>query len=221
MAIIYGFAESEKELLKKYSDKIKKIEDADSVYEEMKKDLEAHGNKGLVAKIKKWSKQKQVKGFGIWKAGAEGENMVLEKLSQLSDEYHVLCGVNIATFSMMGKWKTAQIDFVVVSKKGVILIEVKNWSPEYTKDHKGFNPYEQTKRAGYVLWLFLKSWRFNPPVTNVLLSIQTKMPYNKKYKSVFVSDLDRINYFLQNRNEVLSDKDVEKNIKKLKNQVTK
>ncbi len=116
------------------------------------------------------------------------------------------------------------MDFVVVSKKGVILIEVKNWSTEYFKNHDKLgklNPYEQTDRAGMVLWIFLKSWRSSPRVTNVLLSIQDNMDYNRNYKHVFVSNLDRINYFIENRKDELSEKDVKKIVDKLEHYVTK
>jgi len=39
-------------------------------------------------------------------------------------------------------------------------------------------------------------------------------------RAVFVSNLEKINYFIQNRKEVLSDKDVKKIIGNLKNHVT-
>ena len=48
------------------------------------------------------------------------------------------------------------------------------------------------------------------PVTNALLSIRTKMEYDSYYKSVYVKDLENINYFIQNRNEQFSDKEVER-----------
>lgn len=150
-------------------------------------------------------------------AGAKGEVSVIKKLSELSDNYHVFCGVNIEAPSR--RYNRAQIDFVVVSRKGVILIEVKNWSSTFAKNTSR-NPYKQVDRAGKVLWLYLKSWWFNPRVTNVLLSTRSNLDYNNYYKYVLVSNLDRINYFIENRKEELSDKDVKKVIGKLKSRVT-
>ena len=43
--------------------------------------------------------------------------------------------------------KIAQIDFVVVSKKGVYAIEVKNWSDNYVAQKNYFSPHEQVGRA--------------------------------------------------------------------------
>ena len=158
-------------------------------------------------------------------AGARGELRVLDRLSELPDDYHVLCGVNIelpywVTYNGKKNLRSAQMDYVVASHKGVYMIEVKNWSRGYANRHDGLSPYEQTDRAGRVLWIFLKSWRFSPRVTNVLLSTRGSFEYNRNYKPVFVSSLDRINQFIQNRRDELSEKDVKKVINKLKGHVT-
>lgn len=224
MAIIYGRAQSEKELLKKYPDRVKTIKDISRVREEMKNELKVKDD-GFFSGIRRWNKQRQISKFeknkdSPFQAGARGELQVLDELSKLSDEYHVLCGVNVE-LSYGRRTKSAQIDFVVVSKKGVIMIEVKNWSSAYAKSHNGFNPYSQTQRAGQVLWVFLKSWRFNPRVTSVLLSIQGNMEYDPNHKAVFVSSLYKINDFIKNRPYELSDKDINKVVRRLKNKVTK
>lgn len=116
----------------------------------------------------------------------------------------------------------------MLSKKGIILIEVKNWSDKFYRDTNKMSPHEQTDRAARVLWIAIKSrwgswWRDTKPprVTSVLLSIQGNMRYDPKYKFVNVCDLNMINRFIQNRREELSDKDVEKLIKMLKDHVTK
>lgn len=233
MAIIYGHADSEKQLLNNYPKEVTKIEDIPKMHEYFKEKLKEE-EKGFFAPFRKWNKQRQVNKFEKNKdsplhPGAKGELQVLKKLSQLGDNYHVFCGVNIGlsnyvTYNGKKNLGSAQMDFVVVSQKGVILIEVKNWSTEYFKNYDKFdklNPYEQTDRAGMVLWIFLKSWRFSPRVTNVLLSIQSNMDYNRNYRHVFVSNLDRINYFIENRKEELSERDVEKIVGNLKHYVTK
>jgi hypothetical protein len=230
VAIIYGRADSEMQLLSKYPNRVEKIEDIPKVYQEMKDELKVE-EKGFFAGFRRWNKQRQVNKFtknrnNPLHAGAKGENKVIEKLSSLSDDYHVLCGVRIGLpftvrYNGQKNLRSAQMDFVVVSKKGVFLIEVKNWSNNYVKNHDGFSPYEQTDRAGRVLWITLKRSFINARVTNVLLSIQDNIQYNENYRAVFVSSLEKINGFLENRQEVLSEKDVKKIVEHLKYSVAK
>lgn len=182
-------------------------------------------NKSQIDKINEIKHIDEIK-KSPYHAGAKGELQVLEKLSQLSDDYHVLCGLNIGlgryvTYNRKKNLKSAQMDYVVVSRKGIILIEVKNWSNQYFKSHNGLNPYEQTDRAGRVLWIWLQGWWSGPRVTNVLLSIQDNMPYNRRYRAVFVSNLNKINYFIENRKDALSDNDVRKIVNKLEDHVSK
>lgn len=156
-------------------------------------------------------------------AGAKGELNVLDKLSELNDDYHIFCDVSkeldhYVTYNGRRNLRSAQMDFVVVSYRGVVLIEAKNWSSSFYRQHDGLSPHEQVDRAGRVLWISLKSsWRSprNPPVTSVLLSIRGNMRYDNYYKFVNVKDLKNINYFIQNRYEQFSDKEVERIIDRL------
>ncbi len=230
MAIIYGRADSEKQLLDLYPKRVQEIGDITKVEAEMQEELKAEA-KGLVAKFQRWRLKRQYTKFeknwnDPFHAGAKGENKVLDKLSQLDDEYHVLCGVRIGLpyfISYNGKknLKSAQIDFVVASKKGVYAIEVKNWSDKYVEQKNYFSPHEQAGRAGRLLWHVLKSWRKTPRVSSVVLSIKGNIKYDPKYKMVFVANINNINKFLENRNDALSDKEVRKIVKKLKDRVTK
>ena len=102
------------------------------------------------------------------------------------------------------------------------MIEVKNWSNQYAnKNKKGLNAYEQTERAGRVLWISLQGIFRKVRVTNVLLSVKGNLEYNKSYRSVFVSSLDRINYFLMRKEDILSEKEIKNIVKDLKGHVTK
>jgi hypothetical protein len=232
VALIYGRAESEKELLNLYPKKVQKIEDIDKVHQEMKDELKIP-QKGLLGGIKKWNKQRQVNNFEKNKddpfhAGAKGELNVLDTLSELSDNYHIMCGVNMTlskyvTYNGKRNLRSAQMDFVVVSTRGVILIEVKNWSTQYYNQNKNLSPHEQVDRAGRVLWIRLQSWRSpkNPRITSVLLAVQGNMKYDSRYKFVSVKDPNTINSFIENRQEEFSDKEVSRIIDRLKNHVTK
>jgi len=195
MAIIYGRADSEKQLLDRYPERVQKIDDIDKVEAEMKDELKAE-TKGLVARFRKWGLKRQYKKFlknrdDPFHAGAKGENKVINKLSQLSDEYHVLCGVRIGlpyfiSYNRKKDVKSAQIDFVVVSKKGVYVIEVKNWSDDFVNKQNYYSPHEQVGKHGRLLWHVLKSWRHTPRVTSVVLSIKGNIKYEPSYKEVFL-----------------------------------
>ncbi len=151
--------------------------------------------------------------------GKKGELKVLDKLSELDNSYHILCGMWIVLTH-----KKAQIDFVVVSKRGIISIEVKDWSKEYLlkeqayrKKYGGHSPHFQADMSGRVLWIKLKSSTSlsNPPVTKVLLEIHGNIHDDSQYKFVNVKDLNNINYFIENRYEKLSDEQVQKVIEYL------
>jgi len=205
--------------------KIKKLEKKQQEeLTEWKENPEGIFNKNQSDKINEIKRIDEIKNSPMH-AGAKGELSVIKKLSELSDDYHVLCGLNIGlpryvTYNGRKNLRSAQMDFVVVSRKGIILIEVKNWSFQYFRSHTQLNPYEQTDRAGRVLWISLQGWWSKPRVTNVLLSLRCDMPYNQKYRAVFVSNLNKINYFMENRKDALSDNDVRKIVGKLKGHVT-
>lgn len=226
MSIIYGRADSEKRLLEKYPKEIKKIEDISEIHKKYEEKLER--NSGIFGFFKKWNtkrKLNQIENTKPLHKGAIGENMVLEELSKLGDTYHVLCGLqmklpHVVTYRGQKNLRSAQMDFVVVCKKGVFLIEVKNWSDTYLENYVERDPYEQTERAGRVLWISLDNFFSKIQVTNVLLSISGNIPYNENYR-VFVTSLERINWFLQKRNDILHENDVEKIVNQLKWYVTK
>jgi len=183
MAIIYGIIDSERRLLKKLQDQVNTTE--------KNKDSPLH-------------------------QGVKGELKVLNKLSELDDNFHIFCGLRIdlgrlVTYNRRQDLRKAQMDFVVVSKRGVVLIEAKNWSDEYLAKHKKYGliiPQEQVDRAGRVLWIALNSWPCslkNPSVTRVLLSTHGNMQYDPQFKFVNVKDLNNINYFIKTRTEKFSD----------------
>ena len=232
MAIIYGYADSEKRLLDKLPNEVKNVEDMDRVrkefYRKMKK--QRYGRKSLggtiFAEIKRWHYKRQVDKFqykkiGKLKTGTKGENKVIDELSKLDDSYHIMCGIDIelhnwVTYNGKKNLKSAQMDIVIVCPKGVFVIEVKNWTDKFVQGNKqDFSPFEQVSRAGLVLWITLQNVSKDIRVTNVILSIQGNIPYNEKYRLVSVSSLDSINQFLEKRQDSLSEKEVEKIVKDL------
>jgi len=234
MAIIYGVPEAEKQFLDRLPKEVKSLDDVSKVHQKLTDEYDALENKGITGKFGRWNKKRKINRIdenegNVEHRGAKGEVLALEKLSELSDDYHIFCGMNkelkkYVTYRRERNLKSAQMDFVVVSKRGVAVIEVKNWNSFYYKNHYGLPPHEQVDRAGRVLWITLKSSWFspkNPPVTSVLLSIQGNINYDPDYGYVKVKSLNNINYFLQNKEEQFSDKDVNRLIGRVKGDITK
>jgi hypothetical protein len=227
MAIIYGMADSEKNLLNKLPNEVENVDDIDRVrkefYKKMKKQRNGYGRKSIggiiFSEIKRWHYKRQVDKFQYKKigklvTGTKGENKVIDELLKLDDSYHVLCGVKIelpyfVTYRGEKNLRSAQMDLVVVCPKGIFMIEVKNWTDEYAqRSNQGFSPYEQTERAGRVLWIAVQNIIKDCRINNVLLSITGNLPYNAHYPSVFVSSLNDINSFLEKRTVYLNEDEV-------------
>jgi len=230
MAYLYGMADSERQLLNRLPGEVKDIDDIDRVKKHFEKKLRKKDT-GFFAGLRKWNYQRQINKFENNKdnplhAGTKGENKVIDELLKLDDMYHILCGIRIelpyfVTYNGQKNLKSAQMDLVVVCPKGVFMIEVKNWSNSYAQNYDGLNPYEQTDRAGRVLWIALQDLIKNIRVTNILLSISGNIPYNQRYRAVFVSSLNRINQFLEKRQDSLSPREIKKLVNELKYYVTR
>ncbi len=231
MAIIYGSADSEKQL-DQYPNQVQALEDIDKVHQELRKEIKETFDTGVSGGIKKSNKKQQINKFEKNKDDPLHtetlELNTLDVLNKLPDEFHVLCGVNLAlpdyiTYNGKKNLKSAQMDFVVVSKRGVILLEVKNWSTSYYNKNENLSPHEQVDRAARVLQIALKSWRNpgNPTVKSVVLATRDNIRYDPRYKFVSVSNLDKINSFLQNREEEFSENEVKRVVGRLVHHVTK
>jgi len=63
----------------------------------LKRELK-HEKDGIIGGIKKWNKKRQINKFernhSLFHPGARGELQALDVLSQLPDDYHIMCGVN-------------------------------------------------------------------------------------------------------------------------------
>ncbi len=223
-------ADSERSLLNRLPNEVRNVDDMGRVKKEFEDKIKSTGS-GFFNGIRKWNYKRQVNKFGEkdvgqLRTGTRGENKVIEELIKLDDSYHVLCGVRLelphwVTYNGRKNLKSAQMDLVVVCPKGVYMIEVKNWSNQFVNNNnKSFSPYEQTERAGRVLWISLQGIFRKVRVTNVLLSVKGNLEYDKRYRSVFVSSLDKINSFLEQRQDILSEKEIKNIVKDLKGHVT-
>ncbi|MBT7071667.1 MAG: NERD domain-containing protein [Anaerolineae bacterium] len=87
-------------------------------------------------------------------AGALAELQLAEFLSHLPENYFVIHDVQLSfdrAIRFDDAWrKTAQIDTVVISPAGIFVIEVKNWSKEFSESNNYHDPYDQVKWAWYL-----------------------------------------------------------------------
>lgn len=65
------------------------------------------------------------------KKGEEGEDLVAEKLKYIGNDFIVLRNINLPRTNK----EPVQIDFLCVSKKGIFVIEVKNWLGKITGNY--------------------------------------------------------------------------------------
>ena len=208
---------------------VKKIEDIPKVQRHFQRKIRKADTQ-IFSVIRKWSDNRELakfrgtKGSPIHK-GTRGENDAVKELLKLNDNYHILSGLRIGlthfiTYKEKSRLRSAQMDFVLVGPIGVYMIEVKNWSNYFAKTHHK-SPHEQTDKAGLVLWVKLQNMFPNIRVTNVLLSIQDNLQYDKQYKAVYVCSLDGIIPFLKKREITLNRRQVSKVVEFLKSYVTK
>lgn len=114
-----------------------------------------------------------------YKKGLTGEESVLHILKKLNGNYHIFNDVNLPKTPYNEK---AQIDIVVVSKSGIIIVEVKNIKgiasgnidDEYisilngNSTNKIYNPIRQVNGQGYKLSKLLKSKGIDTFVTGIV-----------------------------------------------------
>ncbi len=132
----------------------------------------------LVNEIKRTAKDiKQFKGY--WR-GVVGEKIVAKNLeNSLDDNYSVFANVNIPEIG-----RNEDIDFIAVGPKGVIIIEVKNWSRTaliingewfahlVSRFHKPrHDPVEQIQRYTNCVTRFFDKQNLKPSIHKFLVKV--------------------------------------------------
>jgi hypothetical protein len=150
--------------------------------------------------------------------GAQGEEIVINALYQLSDEFHVLNDVNLE-FDRAIYWKeqheyieTCQIDHVVIGPTGIFLVETKNWkmSDIETKTDKLI---WQVNRSSLALWYYLKDYYQkgeNPKIRNVIVSVQGSYHGQRLGKYIDVISSYQLCRYITERRNILSENEIKK-----------
>lgn len=151
--------------------------------------------------------------------GAKAEQQVIDLLSTLPDEYHIMSGVNLRRFDTAYWGKRSdeirfqQIDPVVIGPTGLFLIGTKNWSGADIELKTG-DIKRQVKVATHALWVYMKDeYRFyeqNPKIRCVIVSTQGAHPDLKLDKDIDVITLNRLAEYITQREKILTPLNVER-----------
>jgi len=151
-------------------------------------------------------------------AGADGEEYVIEVLSRLPAEYHIINDVNIH-FNKAIYWKkghehirNCQIDHVVVGPTGIFLLETKNWKSSDI-ELKSDKLKHQVERSNLALWYYLKEfyWRSEwPRIRTVVVSMNNSPSGRKPDKYIDIMTPHRLCDYIASRKIALSEDVVHK-----------
>jgi len=144
---------------------------------------------------------------------------VINALSGLSDEFHVLNDVNLRFFKAI-HWRerneyirTCQIDHIVLGPTGIFLVETKIWKTSDI-EIKSDKLIWQVRRSSLALWYFLKDyyWRGEyPRIRTVIVSMHGFHSGKRLDKYIDVITPHQLCDYITNRKTILSGDAVKKN----------
>lgn len=149
--------------------------------------------------------------------GAKGEEMVVNKLQTLSDDYILINDFNcwfdnaIYLHSDRSYIKSIQIDHLLISPAGIFLIETKNWSEHSLQNEDFHSPISQIRRLNYALYkilvqetdknnFFMRGHHWGQrkiPIKNVIVMVNKLPKAEFEYVKILTPDrlLNYIEYF--------------------------
>ena len=149
--------------------------------------------------------------------GADGEELVIQELSQLPDSYHVLNDVNLY-FNRPVYWKekkeyiiTSQIDHIVVGPTGIFLLETKNWKLSDISI-KSDELIHQVNRSSLALWYYLKNYYWKnemPKIRKVVVSVQGYVSNQKIDQYIDITTPYRLCGYITSREPILSENTIQ------------
>lgn len=157
-------------------------------------------------------------------AGAIGENLVVNEIKKLTDEYVLINDYRLVfnppmfNKEMNDRIHSIQIDHLVISKSGVFILETKNWSKKSIESLDLRSPVEQINRTSYVLFVLLNRtgritlndhhWGEKKiPIYNVIVLIHEKPKV--EFKFVKVKTLNELNSYLSYRDSIFNENEVQ------------
>jgi len=98
-------------------------------------------------------------------SGAIGENLVVEEIKKLSDDYVLINGFKLEFERPIYNKQNGdrifsiQIDHLLISPAGVFIIETKNWSKKSINNYDLRSPVEQIQRTSFAMFVVLSRIR--------------------------------------------------------------
>lgn len=161
-------------------------------------------------------------------SGAIGENLVVNEIKKLSDDYVLINDFNLRFSNPIFYKKynqrinSIQIDHLLISKAGIFIIETKNWSKSSVNSLSLRSPIEQIERSNFGLYIYisenitLKEHHWGEqriPIRNLIVMINNKP--KGKFKFVSIKLLKELNDYIKYFEPVLTDKQLNKIITQL------
>lgn len=159
-------------------------------------------------------------------AGAVGENLVVNEVKKLSNDYILINDFSLRFNPPIYNRKTndrifsIQIDHLLISRAGVFILETKNWSRKSVQSLDLRSPIEQVRRSGYALYVLLNGkksdlnirlgkhhWGSKSiPIRNVVVMINERP--NEEFVHVKVKTLCELNGYIAYFNPIFSRSEV-------------
>ena len=156
---------------------------------------------------------------------AIGENLVLNELEKLSDDYILINNFSLDLDTPLyykkdkNKIRSIQIDHLLISKAGIFIIETKNWSKRSINSSNFRSPVAQINRSSYALSVLLSKrninlknhvWGANKeiPIRNIVVTINKKP--KGQFKHVKIKTLNELNAYIDYFEPIFNDKELNK-----------
>jgi len=158
-------------------------------------------------------------------AGAIGENLVVNELKKLSDDYILINNFSLALDTPLyykkdkSKIRSIQIDHLLISKAGIFILETKNWGRRTIRSSNFGSPVAQINKSSYALNVLLSkrninlkkhAWGANKeiPIRNILVMINKKP--NGQFKHVKIKTLKELNAYIEYFDPIFNDNELNK-----------
>jgi len=158
-------------------------------------------------------------------AAAIGENLVVNELKKLSDDYILINNFSLALDTPLyykkdkSKIRSIQIDHLLISKAGIFILETKNWSRKSINNANFQSPVAQINRSSHALFVLLSRrninlkkhvWGANPqiPIRNIL--VMTNKKPKGQFKHVKIKTLKELNSYIEYFDPIFNDQELNK-----------
>ena len=157
-------------------------------------------------------------------AGAIGENLVVNEIKKLPDDYFLINDFSLTfnppIYNRKGADKifSIQIDHLLISKSGVFILETKNWSRESVMSSLFRSPVEQINRTSFALFVLLNNMKIKLndhhwgkrkiPIRSVIVMIKNKP--QSEFEFVKIKTLKELNSYIEFFDPIFNDDDFNK-----------